>query len=966
MSHRSPRSPSKRGFMPLSNDRSDRSDTMVEGDIPLTKIGTSASSTGARKPFQSVSNRSEEQSADQSADEKNGLFHHRSHKSHRGPAGRRKLIKDDLASKGRRGTFGSEEFSLNAMGRLYNKIIGFSVVTRYLIYVVPVAILLAVPLVILPITDHGVNDEHDIFVGGTLTKNGTVVRDANGDPVRGGSLFMLFLWIEISWLSLWAAKLFAQFLPQAFMFFCGIVSSGTRKYARVLKNLDVPVSLFFWALISWLVFKNFFKNTSFEWIYVVTNILGSLFVSSAVFLGEKAIVQLISITYHQRSFANRIHDSKREIFLLGLLYDASRTLFPMYCPEFMEEDYIINDSIEMMLGVKKQNKRGGGATPMRFVGGVARVGDKITSVVGNIASEVTGKQVFNPNSAHSIVIEALEKVRTSEALARRIWMSFAVEGRDSLLFEDIVEVLGPGRREEAEEAFEAIDSDQNGDISLDEMVRKVVAMGKERKAITNSMKDIGQALRVFDQILLFVVALIVIFIFLAFFQSSFITTLTTAGTTLLSLSFIFAVTCQEFLGSCIFLFVKHPYDVGDRVDITGPEKEQLIVEKISLLFTVFTRIDKMQVVQIPNIVLNTLWVENVTRSKAMKEIVDVNISFDTTFEDIELLRSEMEKFVRHPDNSRDFQSDVIVNCDSIGDLDKLNLKIIVKHKSNWHNEAVRAARRSKFMCALALALKKIPVNGPGGGGTPLGDPANPSYSVTVTDDIAAAARAKAEKDKLAARMVPPKTKDTDSAKSSTSTKAEEQAIANLSTRDPVAIAVNEWGYNRDDQTLHSRDASLERQRSNEIETLRSDLNRMSTRGRRKPGEAIPPAMPLGEDDPPNVTVTQYHSAGSNRSFDVESQTGAPPSNFTGMPYVTPVAGPSGSQFSTPAATYAPTGTTNNALNPVPSQGVPLQTSVTTGAASGVSGASGRSGGTSASSSRQPQQPYGGQRPYPGV
>ena len=84
----------------------------------------------------------------------------------------------------------------------------------------------------------------------------------------------------------------------------------------------------------------------------------------------------------------------------------------------------------------------------------------------------------------------------------------------------------------------------------------------------------------------------------AVFQSSFIATLTTAGTTLLSLSFVFAVTTQEFLGSCIFLFVKHPYDVGDRVDIQGPEKQQMVVEKISLLYTVFTRIDKMQVVQV--------------------------------------------------------------------------------------------------------------------------------------------------------------------------------------------------------------------------------------------------------------------------------------------------------------------------------------------------------------------------------
>ncbi|KAK8138082.1 hypothetical protein PG984_001462 [Apiospora sp. TS-2023a] len=33
----------------------------------------------------------------------------------------------------------------------------------------------------------------------------------------------------------------------------------------------------------------------------------------------------------------------------------------------------------------------------------------------------------------------------------------------------------------------------------------------------------------------------------------------------------------------------------------------------------------MQTVQVPNIVLNNLWIENVTRSKAMKEVIDVNV-----------------------------------------------------------------------------------------------------------------------------------------------------------------------------------------------------------------------------------------------------------------------------------------------------------------------------------------------------
>src|ERR1700753_4246101 len=97
-------------------------------------------------------------------------------------------------------------------------------------------------------------------------------------------------------------------------------------------------------------------------------------------------------------------------------------------------------------------------------------------------------------------------------------------------------------------------------------------------------------------------------------------TLATAGTALLSLSFVFATTCQEVLGSCIFLFVKHPFDIGDRVDISS---DPLIVERISLLYTVFKRVQSGKTVQVPNIVLNGLWIDNITRSKAMREQISV-------------------------------------------------------------------------------------------------------------------------------------------------------------------------------------------------------------------------------------------------------------------------------------------------------------------------------------------------------
>jgi hypothetical protein len=343
------------------------------------------------------------------------------------------------------------------------------------------------------------------------------------------------------------------------------------------------------------------------------------------------------------------------------------------------------------------------------------------------------------------------------------------------------------------------------------------------------------------------------------------------------LSFVFSVTAQEFLGSCIFLFVKHPYDVGDRVDIVGPKgtSEFLVVEQISLLYTTFKRIDNMKMVQVPNIVLNALWIENITRSKAMKEQLDMFISFDTSLEDIETLRTEMENFVRHTDNARDFYPDIILEATGIGAMDKLQLKIEIRHKSNWHNETVRASRRSKFMCALVLALRKVPIYGPGGGVEPLGGPTNPGYSVSVEDTWAVEAREKAEQAKEAKRLVRTNTavSVSDSKYGGTLGPLPEEAAANsLNARRPTLDTAHERSTrrgssnSRSEDTSAVRDPSQDGKRSAEIESIRQDLvQRKSTRGRRKRGETAPsvPFVPSGSSGPGglgsaalSLTVTQ--------------------------------------------------------------------------------------------------------------
>jgi hypothetical protein len=117
--------------------------------------------------------------------------------------------------------------------------------------------------------------------------------------------------------------------------------------------------------------------------------------------------------------------------------------------------------------------------------------------------------------------------------------------------------------------------------------------------------------------------------------------------------------------------------------------------------------------QVPNNILNSLWIDNFTRANAMHEQLTVSVSFDTSFAEIQALREEMEVFVRDPANSRDFQSDFDIEVVGVGDMDKLELRVDIRHKSNWSNETVRAARRSKFMCALVLAMRKVPIRAPG-------------------------------------------------------------------------------------------------------------------------------------------------------------------------------------------------------------------------------------------------------------
>ncbi|KAG4443899.1 hypothetical protein IFR05_000665 [Cadophora sp. M221] len=230
----------------------------------------------------------------------------------------------------------SKSDPLNRMGVFYSKILTYSTGTRYSIYIVLVAILLAIP----------------IIVGATQVS-------VTSPKIGGIRVVWFFNWFEVVWLSFWAMKFVARVLPKVFGFFAGVVSSKTKKYARVLENLEGMITVFGWVMVSFVAYEVLFStasagNTPLGWTTKFKQVLGAVLVSTIIFFIEKILVQLISVSYHARSFNNRIDASKNAVHLLGILFDASRSLFPMYGGEFLEEDFIIHANIEAF--VKKGRK----------------------------------------------------------------------------------------------------------------------------------------------------------------------------------------------------------------------------------------------------------------------------------------------------------------------------------------------------------------------------------------------------------------------------------------------------------------------------------------------------------------------------------------------------------------------------------------------------------------------------------
>ncbi|KAJ5261482.1 hypothetical protein N7505_008349 [Penicillium chrysogenum] len=563
-----------------------------------------------------------------------------------------------------------------------------SFLVRYLTYICPIVLLLLIPL----------------LVGALKYPNASV----------GGVELMWFsIWLEIVWLTLWAGRLVAKCMPPIVGLLASIFTNNAKKWRDMAKQVELHAALFYWWLGVEVSFLPTMKNHHVDgntatrgWEGTLNKIIIVVFVWTILNFIEKILIQLIAISFHTRTYADRIEINKFQIGSLTKLYDWSRSTLGEKDDAFEEKNEESTPS-----GVKTPLHYAGMAQ-RKAKGALNKVGNRVGDVAGAVMADVTGRTATRSTDAYQVILALLRTTGGSQVLARRLYRTFVRDGFETVFGGDLKAAFDDG--EEAEAAFAMFDRDMNGDISMEELEAVCVDIGRERKSITASLKDLDSVVSKLDNVFMFFVFVIVLIVFLTLISTSAAGVLTSAGSAILALSWLFSATAQEFLQSVIFVFVKHPFDVGDRVTIYGNSGDSglgddYFVKEITLLYTEFK---KMQghVVQAPNSYLNTLFVLNQRRSGALAEAVPIIIKYGTTIDQLDSLRQRLLEFVRS--EKRDFQNNILTEMRAVTENFSLTLNIVFFYKSNWQNEGLRLQRRNKFICMLMIALQEIGIEGP--------------------------------------------------------------------------------------------------------------------------------------------------------------------------------------------------------------------------------------------------------------
>lgn len=155
-------------------------------------------------------------------------------------------------------------------------------------------------------------------------------------------------------------------------------------------------------------------------INLVAKLLFALFLCAAVLLGEKFAIQWIAGKFHERSYAGTcLYLSSNELSLILLLHPKERIADQKFAVRVIAMLYRHSHDIPGRSDTLKDahHEKRASVDPKRLLKralkGVKVAATTTTTALGNVASEIAGSSVLQPNSPLAKVQTALESANKS-------------------------------------------------------------------------------------------------------------------------------------------------------------------------------------------------------------------------------------------------------------------------------------------------------------------------------------------------------------------------------------------------------------------------------------------------------------------------------------------------------------------------------------------------------------------------
>ena len=199
-------------------------------------------------------------------------------------------------------------------------------------------------------------------------------------------------------------------------------------------------------------------------------------------------------------------------------------------------------------------------------------------------------------------------------------------------------------KEAASEIYSVFDLNLDGNITRSELKQVFVQVHKDYRNLIRSVSSSAEALRALDMVLGVSTSLVLLLIYGIIWGANVSSILTLTLSFILALNVVIGDWAKNAFDSLMFLFVCHPFDIGDEVTVEGDPK-RYVVSRVYVLKTAMRDSTGVEV-YMPNPVLLRKNITNWKRSNEQWEQVTLNLGCDTTEEQIYAFRARLTEFLK--------------------------------------------------------------------------------------------------------------------------------------------------------------------------------------------------------------------------------------------------------------------------------------------------------------------------------